>query len=65
MPGILVDSDLAAHHDGGSTSSRSSILQDDYPTFSIPGYTEKPLEDQLEPIAVVGMGESLSLVILF
>ncbi|KAL8857761.1 MAG: hypothetical protein Q9178_005661 [Gyalolechia marmorata] len=33
------------------------IVQDDeYPAVSFPGYHEKPLSDQLEPIAVVGMG---------
>ncbi|KAK0635862.1 KR domain-containing protein [Bombardia bombarda] len=31
-------------------------MRDEYPAFSPPGYAEKPLEEQLEPIAVVGMG---------
>ncbi|KAH8195328.1 hypothetical protein TruAng_010496 [Truncatella angustata] len=28
----------------------------EYPAISFPGYAEKPLDEQLEPIAVVGMG---------
>ena len=30
-----------------------------YPAAAFPGYAEKPLNEQLEPIAVVGMGECL------
>ena len=38
--------------------SRSLQLVDDvkYPAVRFPGYSEKPLSDQLEPIAVVGIG---------
>ncbi|KAI3343473.1 putative polyketide synthase [Ustulina deusta] len=32
------------------------ITSSEYPAISYPGYAEKPLEEQLEPIAVVGMG---------
>ncbi|KAI1734298.1 KR domain-containing protein [Xylaria scruposa] len=39
-----------------SSSSASSISEHEYPARSFPGYAEKPLEEQLEPIAVVGMG---------
>lgn len=43
--------------DSFEDSSRGdSIGQDDYPAVSFPGYAEKPLTEQLEPIAVVGMG---------
>ncbi|GLA55100.1 type I Iterative Polyketide synthase (PKS) [Aspergillus niger] len=39
------------------SSSNSSVGSDDgYPAQSFPDYAEKPLEDQLEPITVVGMG---------
>lgn len=31
---------------------------DKYPAISFPGYAEKPLDEQLEPIAIVGMGKS-------
>jgi hypothetical protein len=31
---------------------------DEYPAISFPGYAEKPIKDQLEPIAVIGMGKS-------
>ncbi len=59
----------------GSSSDDSSveesthglqIIEDDvYPALSFPGYTEKPLTEQLEPIAVVGMGKiQRSLLIL-
>ena len=54
-------------NDAGSSSDDSSIDSrahgsqiidnDNYPALSFPGYTEKPLDEQLEPIAVVGMGE--------
>ncbi|KMU81132.1 lovastatin nonaketide synthase [Coccidioides immitis RMSCC 3703] len=38
-------------------SSVTSVVSDyEYPASSIPGYGEKPLSEQLEPIAVVGMG---------
>lgn len=32
------------------------VYDDEYPAVSFPGYHEKPLSQQLEPIAVVGMG---------
>ncbi|KAK8029899.1 polyketide synthase [Apiospora rasikravindrae] len=39
------------------SDSVSSVGSDDeYPALSFPGYAEKPLDEQLEPIAVVGMG---------
>jgi hypothetical protein len=39
-------------------SSESEIIDPvDYPAVSLPGYSEKPLNEQLEPIAVVGMGK--------
>ncbi|KAK8062454.1 hypothetical protein PG997_014551 [Apiospora hydei] len=39
-----------------SDSVSSVGSDDDYPALSFPGYAEKPLDEQLEPIAVVGMG---------
>ena len=51
----------------GSSSDESSsdsfppnsqiIENDDYPALAFPEYAEKPLTEQLEPIAVVGMGK--------
>lgn len=41
----------------GSTDGPQIIENDEYPPLSFPGYAEKPLTDQLEPIAVVGMGQ--------
>lgn len=33
------------------------FLEDhEYPALLFPGYSEKPLSEQLEPIAVIGMG---------
>ena len=32
------------------------VYDDEYPAVSFPDYHEKPLSQQLEPIAVVGMG---------
>ncbi|PCG91451.1 Acyl transferase/acyl hydrolase/lysophospholipase [Penicillium occitanis (nom. inval.)] len=39
------------------TPSYPTVIDDaEYPALSFPGYAEKPLSEQLEPIAVVGMG---------
>ncbi|KAI1424314.1 KR domain-containing protein [Xylaria sp. FL1777] len=40
----------------GFSSSGSSSDGNEYPAKSFPDYAEKPLSEQLEPIAVVGMG---------
>ncbi|KAK0726009.1 KR domain-containing protein [Lasiosphaeris hirsuta] len=58
MPGLLRTLSPA----GSSSQSSSSALDPeysltgDYAAASFPGYAEKPLHEQLEPIAVVGMG---------
>lgn len=42
---------------GCVNGSHPGLLKDhEYPALSVPGYSEKPLSEQLEPIAVVGMG---------
>jgi hypothetical protein len=41
-------------------SSTSVVGEDTYPALSFPGPAELPLDEQLEPIAVVGMGEHTS-----
>jgi hypothetical protein len=42
----------------GFTQYGQRIVNDDaYAANSFPGYSEKPLSEQLEPIAVVGMGK--------
>lgn len=52
MPGLIsTRSSSASPIDDGSVDS-----QWEYPAVSFPGYTEKPIDEQLEPIAVVGMG---------
>ena len=65
MPGLIRQSYSSSSSSDGSYSNddSSSIsstgLHDDlsYPALSVPDYGEKPLSEQLEPIAVVGMGE--------
>jgi hypothetical protein len=59
MPGLVIDSSFSSqnsHEDGLGLDPGSSIRYD-YPAASFPGYAEQPLENQLEPIAVVGMGK--------
>ncbi|KAI9730793.1 MAG: hypothetical protein M1818_008073 [Claussenomyces sp. TS43310] len=55
MPGLTVSSrsSLGSFED---SPRGGPIAQEDYPALSFPGYAEKPLEEQLEPIAVIGMG---------
>jgi hypothetical protein len=69
MPGVIRSSSVSSESGSGSDKSplhvtspssagSSAILdQDDYAAKSFPEYAEKPLEEQLEPIAVVGMGK--------
>jgi hypothetical protein len=57
MPGLITrTSRSSSQHSEESRRSSESSLYGDYPAISFPGYAEKPLEEQLEPIAVVGMG---------
>nr|ALP31864.1 polyketide synthase 36 [Diaporthe helianthi] len=62
MPGRLRTSRSSSTSQGelsngtGTSSVDSTFDIDDYPAISFPGYSEKPLKDQLEPIAVIGMG---------
>ncbi|KAI0132735.1 KR domain-containing protein [Xylariales sp. AK1849] len=58
MPGLIVESRTSSEgpHASRQGSSRNSAVEDDYQATSFPGYAEKPLDEQLEPIAVVGMG---------
>jgi len=61
MPGRLRTSrstSTSGRSDGTHPTSVESLSFDEYPAVSFPGYAEKPLKDQLEGIAVVGMGES-------
>lgn len=43
--------------DSASDSEPLGIDPLEYPALSFPGYSEKPLNEQLEPIAVIGMGK--------
>ncbi|XXG97578.1 short-chain alcohol dehydrogenase [Hypoxylon texense] len=62
MPSILraaSSSSSASEGETPGTSVGSSVNGDitsDYPAVNFPDYAEKPLDEQLEPIAVVGMG---------
>ncbi|KAI0476273.1 putative polyketide synthase [Xylariaceae sp. FL0804] len=58
MPGLLVRTSRSPSQPSEEShrSSRASSLYGDYPAIDFPGYAEKPLDEQLEPIAVVGMG---------
>lgn len=66
MPGLIrssSSSSRSSYEDANTpgtdpSSASSSEAGDDYPALSFPGYAEKPLDEQLEPIAVIGMGES-------
>ena len=60
MPGLIINQSASQSsseaHDGASTPSSLTIDDIEYPAVTFPGYAEKPLSEQLEPIAVVGMG---------
>ncbi|KAH8890708.1 KR domain-containing protein [Thozetella sp. PMI_491] len=58
MPGRLRSSRSSSTMERSHGTRPSSVDStfDDYPALSFPGYAEKPLKDQLEPIAVIGMG---------
>ena len=65
MPGLLKESFSSSSSDSGfftengvSGSTESSYKDGRYAAASYPGYSEKPLTEQLEPIAVCGMGMS-------
>ncbi|KAL8727151.1 MAG: hypothetical protein Q9166_006247 [cf. Caloplaca sp. 2 TL-2023] len=59
MPYIRDTSSSASSSSGHRSSPANGthiVYDDEYPAVSFPGYHEKPLSEQLEPIAVVGMG---------
>lgn len=60
MPGLLEtpSSSHSSSKDEGENASGNMHARPDYPAINFPGYSEKPLDEQLEPIAVVGMGET-------
>lgn len=59
MPGLLRTSRSSSQDsfENSRDSSHKASIHGDYPALSFPGYAEKPLDEQLEPIAVIGMGE--------
>jgi hypothetical protein len=65
MPGILKEThwsssskSLSSSENGISGGTEPSYKDSQYAAVSYPGYSEKPLTEQLEPIAVCGMGTS-------
>lgn len=62
MPGILKEtawsspSESASSSDNEAWGTETSFNGNEYAAASFPGYNEKPLAEQLEPIAVCGMG---------
>ncbi|KAK3342085.1 KR domain-containing protein [Lasiosphaeria hispida] len=58
MPGLLrtLSPVGTSSQDSGSSLGPEYSPIEDYAAASFPGYAEKPLHEQLEPIAVVGMG---------
>ncbi|KAM0813112.1 putative KR domain-containing protein [Seiridium cardinale] len=56
MPGLVISSGSSSKDSDAAHSPGDSIAPEDYPAMSFPGYAERPLDEQLEPIAVVGMG---------
>lgn len=66
MPGVLRETWSSSSESGSSSdndfsdASQLSYKDSKYPATSFPGYSEKPLNEQLEPIAVCGMGMSRS-----
>lgn len=60
MPALLQDQASPGLSEASSDAyfhSNVQIVEDsEYPAISFDGYSEKPLSQQLEPIAVVGMG---------
>ena len=64
MPGLLRDGFSSSSSESGSFTENgawagieSSKKDAPYVAASYPGYSEKPLAEQLEPIAVCGMGK--------
>lgn len=60
MPAIIVkerSSSMSENSPCEKYDSPFQVMDDgEYPAVNFPGYSEKPLSEQLEPIAVVGMG---------
>ncbi|KAI1381386.1 putative polyketide synthase [Hypoxylon crocopeplum] len=58
MPAMLRSSSASSSASDGDTPGTSvgSSVNGEYPAVTFPDYSEKPLDEQLEPIAVVGMG---------
>lgn len=63
MPSLIKQyrSSSSSELSSSSESAEAGIAQvvddGDYPALSFPGYAEKALGEQIEPIAVVGMGK--------
>jgi hypothetical protein len=62
MPGIIRESSSSAssssNGSGWTENNNGYVADHEYPAIDFQGYAEKPLSEQLTPIAVVGMGMS-------
>lgn len=60
MPALIREERASGSSDDGPGDSDAihvRVVEDfEYPALSFSDYSEKPLSEQLEPIAVVGMG---------
>jgi hypothetical protein len=60
MPAIVRQASSAASSSNGSGWTEGNndayVADHEYPAIDFQGYAEKPLSEQLTPIAVVGMG---------
>lgn len=67
MPGVTYDRSSSPSSARTPLSENGGDYPSDslYPAVSFPGYAEKPLSQQLEPIAVIGMGEFLNHALVF
>ena len=71
MPGLLINGSASLYssseghngvaRDGAMTPILQTFDDVEYPAVTFPGYAEKSLSEQLEPIAVIGMGTDFSL----
>jgi hypothetical protein len=68
MPGRITSSSSRPSsrdsYDGSPTRKSGVPEYDEYPAVTFPGYAEQPLDKQLEPIAVVGMGKKHHAIVL-
>ena len=70
MPGLITRSSSSSstssrNNRSAYSASSSQHVPEDYPALNFPGYSEKPADELLEPIAVVGMGKLIISLIMY